>query len=327
MTADLDVPLAKKRCPGHVHHHKPRWNPVSNGEMFSPCQDEAVVQSLLTRAISLALEAVGFGAADPVAIESFSAEVEECNSESIKSRARRMMLTLLDMAHFLTDVRRSMLSSRRTRAIPQDFLQALHTHQLSLKSLIPHLDPPVSPSRSQFALPVETAEDEKEHTLPFLGPVLNGAPDERSKLYVPRHFPAFPSKHTYKATPEFPIREKDPRRIRELATEEGRMGEEALRRLVGSGSDDGPEVNIKSGLKVRGMRRRRDEYWRETMQILNVRDNAMNDRDRDKQGGGHPEEPSKVASPISSAVNADKRFWRKGGVAREPQPTQIGEAM
>ncbi len=223
------------------------------------------------------------------------------------------------MAHFLTDVRQSMLSSRRVQAIPQDFLQALHTHQLSLRSLIPHLDPPVSASRSQFALPVETVEDEKNHALPFLGPGLNGGLDERSKLYVPLHFPAFPSKHTYKATPEFPEREKDPRRIRERATEEGRMGEEALRRLVGAGSDSGIVLKVESGHKARSMRNMRDELWRETMQVLSSRDeDATKSTGNNKQGEGHPGEPRRGTSRISSAVNADKRFWRKGVVLRAP---------
>ncbi len=232
------------------------------------------------------------------------------------------------MAHFLTDVRQSMLSSRRIRAIPQDFLQALHTHQLSLRSLIPHLDPPVAPSRSQFALPFETAEAEENHALPFLGPILNGAPDEQSKLYVPRHFPAFPSKHTYKATPEFPEREKDPRRIRERATEEGRMGEEALRRLVGAGSDSGPASGLELGVKTRSMRRGRDELWRETMQILSLRDNdAVKSIENNQPREGHQkEEPPKGTSRISSTVNADKRFWRKGVTLRGPQQKQEDEA-
>ena len=238
------------------------------------------------------------------------------------------MLTPLDMAHFLTDVRQSMLSSRRTRAIPQDFLQALHTHQLSLRSLVPHLDSPVSPSRSQFALPVEAAEDEKNHALPFLGPGLNGAPDERAKLYVPTHFPAFPSKHTYKATPEFPDRETDPRRIRERATEEGRMGEEALRRVVGARSDNDQLPKLESALKVKSLRQRRDEMWRDTMQIVISRgDNAMEGAQSDEQREGHHGEASMGSTRISSTVNTDRRFWRKGVPSRALQQSQEPEAV
>ena len=84
MTADLDTPAAKKHCSGLAHHHKPKWNLKTTGLLFSPIQDEEVIQSLLTRSISLALEAVGFEAAEAVAIESFRAEVEECKRVSLR---------------------------------------------------------------------------------------------------------------------------------------------------------------------------------------------------------------------------------------------------
>ena len=234
-----------------------------------------------------------------------------------------MILTQLDMVHFLTDVRQSMLSSRRTRAIPQDFLQALHTHQLSLRSLLPHLDPPITPSHSQFALPIEVVKDEENHALPFLGPALNDAPDERVKIYVPQHFPAFPSKHTYKATPDFPDREKDPRKIRERATEEGRMGEEALRRLVGAASENGPIPKLESPSKGMSMHKRRDQLWRETMQILASRyKNSLEGMEKDREREGNSGEPLKGSSRVSSAVNADRRFWRKGISSRALQQSQ-----
>jgi hypothetical protein len=78
MTADLDAPAAKKRCTGLVRHHRIKSNLDRNGPLFLPCQDGEVIESLLTRSISLALEVVGFDAVDPIAIESFRAEVEEC---------------------------------------------------------------------------------------------------------------------------------------------------------------------------------------------------------------------------------------------------------
>ena len=243
-------------------------------------------------------------------------------------KARHMMLTHSDMAHFLTDVRQSMLSSRRTLAIPQDFLQALHTHQLSLRSLLSHLDPPILPSRSQFALSTEVVEEEETYALPFLGPVLNGAPDERAKLYVPKHFPAFPSKHTYKATPDFPDRERDPRKIRERATEEGRMGEEALRRLVGAASENGPIPEPESSPKGWSMHRRRDHLWRETMQILIPRsENAPEGLEKEKQREGNVGEPLKGSSRVSSAVNADRRFWRKAIAPRALQRNPDHEGL
>lgn len=171
------------------------------------------------------------------------------------------------MAHYLADVRQSMLSCRRTQPIPQDFLQALHTHQLSLRSLLPHLNPPVPASRSQFSLQPTPAQEDEQQQLRFLGPLLNDAPNEQVKNHVPKHFPALPSKHTYKATPEFPEREQDPRKVRERATEEGRLGEEALRRLVSAGTRH-PAHDVHQRSRSKSLRARRDQMWLETMEAV-----------------------------------------------------------
>jgi len=94
------------------------------------------------------------------------------------------------------------------------------------------------PTRNPPLLPTPPPEDafHREHQLPtsLLGPGLDGKADKKKDRYIPSHLPPFPSQHTYKDTPVFPDREVDPRRIRELATEEGKLGEEALRKLAGA---------------------------------------------------------------------------------------------
>lgn len=227
------------------------------------------------------------------------------------------------MTDYLADVRQSMLSCRRTQAIPQDFLQALHTHQLSLRSLLPHLDPPVSPSRTQFPLQLEPAQDNDEQHLRFLGPLLNADPDEKLRAYVPKHFPELPSKHTYKATPEYAEHEQDPRKVREKATEEGTLGEEALRRLVGAGAGkSAPESH--QGRQRQSARALRDQVWMETMQAvtqetpdgMDLDMEAGNGKGKEKEGA-----PPSVSSfgygRFGSAVNAEKRYWRKTAPRRE----------
>ena len=221
------------------------------------------------------------------------------------------------MAHYLADVRQCMLSCRRTQAIPQDFLQALHTHQLSLRSLLPHLDPPVSPSRTQFPLQTDIVQDNDDQHLRFLGPLLNVDPDENLRAYVPKHFPEFPSKHTYKATPEYAKHEQDPRKIREKAAEEGRLGEEALRRLVGAGAG----VSIqepRQGRKIQSARAVRDQLWMETMQAVaqETPDGTAFAMEASTGKGKQEEsEPPPVSSlgygRLGSAVNAEKKYWRK----------------
>lgn len=75
--ADFDAPMPKQRR-HHIQHHRIRWRQAVEGEAATTCQDNEAIQSLLSRSIGLALEAVGFERADPVAIESFRAAAEQC---------------------------------------------------------------------------------------------------------------------------------------------------------------------------------------------------------------------------------------------------------
>lgn len=235
------------------------------------------------------------------------------------------MLIDIDMAHYLTDVRQSMLSCRRTQPIPQDFLQALHTNQLSLRSLIPHLNPPIPPDRSQYRLHSEPSQEDEHQQLRLLSSLFTTAPDEQAKAFVPKHFPDFPSKHTYKATAEFPVRESDPRKIRERATEEGRMGEEALRRLVGASSNNsGHDPSRREGQKTG--RARRHQMFAETMAVyaggdadgMDI-DGASRDKGKTTQKEDGDTSMGFGSGRLHSAVNADKRYWRKPA-----QPRRIG---
>lgn len=209
-----------------------------------------------------------------------------------------------------------MLSSRRTHAIPQDFLQSLHSHQLSLRSLIPHLDPPVSATQSQFSLSADSTTQKESFETTFPGPALFGIADSESKPYVPNHFPPFPSMHTYKMTPEVPERVNDPRKIRELAIEDGRTAEQALRRVLGAGSDSTYTNLLRKGAIPMSKLSRREKIWQETMLSV-IQESEMRpqivDGDRDTCRRG----PEKVAGNnsegryLSIAVNADKRHWRR----------------
>jgi hypothetical protein len=77
-TAQLDDPAAKKLNRGPVRHHKPTWDLQWEQRRNAIVQDDEAIQSMLTRSIGLALEAVGFEAAAPEAVESFRGDVEEC---------------------------------------------------------------------------------------------------------------------------------------------------------------------------------------------------------------------------------------------------------
>lgn len=77
-TAEFETPVAKKQNFDHVRHHKISWDLSKSLRFETPCQDEEAMQALLTRSITLALDAVGFEAAETTAIESFRINVEEC---------------------------------------------------------------------------------------------------------------------------------------------------------------------------------------------------------------------------------------------------------
>ena len=63
-----------------VKHHQLHWKQPDVKYEDSFCQDEETVQTVLSRSIGLALQAVGFERADPVALESFRLLTEECVS-------------------------------------------------------------------------------------------------------------------------------------------------------------------------------------------------------------------------------------------------------
>ena len=233
------------------------------------------------------------------------------------------------MAHVLSSVHKSMLASRRTQSIPQDYLYALHSHQLSLRALKIHLDPPVPPEKSVIALELE-AESIQDSS--FQTPDLNGHLDESFQqplTHLPKHFPRLPSSHTYKSTSRYLIRESDPKRIRERVTEEGRLGEAALRNFVGAGSKSYYEGAEDGATKSTGtLREKRFAMWKEAMMV-------DEDAECDNDAGldttdlltrtTNPEEQrtslSKTFS-IGPIVNADQAFLQKPAPARRSRPTQ-----
>lgn len=242
------------------------------------------------------------------------------------SQPVKIALTLVDMHHLFGDVTRSMLSCNRTRPIADDFLQSLHSHQLLLTSLIPHLNPPVPPEKSQVALPVDDAPQVVHSWQPSLDLFQDGSSSERIRPYIPNHFPEFPSKHTYKATPELPSAKADPRKVRELATEEARLGEAALRKLVGARSDMNTSTSVSSGQGFKSMRAKRDEAWKEAMQSVTLISNDEADFNDVMQGLDSPRPNARYEGAeatsngyLSSSVNADKRYWRRPAPRRMPK--------
>ena len=68
---------SKKRI-SFSHHHSLHWRPQAADLAAAVCPDHDAIQSLLSRSIALVLDVVGFKHAEPVAIESFRADVQAC---------------------------------------------------------------------------------------------------------------------------------------------------------------------------------------------------------------------------------------------------------
>ncbi|KFY05426.1 hypothetical protein V491_09141 [Pseudogymnoascus sp. VKM F-3775] len=209
-------------------------------------------QYLLERSAALILNHVGFDGASKEALESICAQASAYADK------------------FLSYVTESMLSSRRAQPIPLDYEYALRRHGLTDRLLRPHLKPPVPRSKTQLVFELPEPEIEDVQVIPeLLGQELSGAVDKLTKPFIPKQFPAFPSKHTYKATEVMPDRETDPRKIREKATEASRHGEEALRRLVGVGKV-GDQKGVRKALLKSPARKHRHELWDRAMQDLKL---------------------------------------------------------
>jgi transcription initiation factor TFIID subunit 8 len=174
------------------------------------------------------------------------------------------------MTNFLKQVRTSMSSARRTDTVAHDWIYALtasglrgsgplenhlDTGDVPPSLLQPHFEPPVPPE----APPPDTEA--------LLGRELSGKSEKETRAYIPSHFPAFPSKHTYKATPVFTKRENDPRKIREKATEEGIQAEQSLRKLMAAQKAGIQKRNVGNRRRSKRMKDN-DALWQDAMTDL-----------------------------------------------------------
>ncbi|KAI0407742.1 hypothetical protein F4802DRAFT_525458 [Xylaria palmicola] len=175
---------------------------------------EAMGRDGLRRSITLALSHVGFDSATEEALEAFTETVE----------------TYMD--GFIHQLKRVAHAARRADPIPTDFDAALRYHNLPLCSLKPHLKNPVPKQLLEptFYDPVIENTTYLESTPPVLGDELDGKYEKEERPWIPKHFPSFPSKHTYRYTPAGPP-PKDTEKTRAEAQAGARKAEMALRNI------------------------------------------------------------------------------------------------
>jgi transcription initiation factor TFIID subunit 8 len=235
------------------------------------------------------------------------------------------------MTNFLAQVRKSMSSSRRTDTVAHDWVYALassglrgsgpleqhlDTGDIPPSLLQPHFDPPAPPE----APPPDTES--------LLGAGLSGKADKETRAYIPTHFPPFPSKHTYKATPVYTNRENDPRKIREKATEEGILAEQSLRKLMAAQKAGIQKQNVGKRKRSRRMKMS-DKLWQEAMTDL-LADEKQNEKEEELRRVEEAEEEPEWDAPLEARtrqtpvtvdrkvnleegvhVNYEQRFWKK----------------
>ncbi|KAI0471192.1 WD40-repeat-containing domain protein [Xylaria cf. heliscus] len=233
----------------------------------------------LRRSITLALSHVGFDSATEEALEGFTETVETY------------------MEGFMQQLKKVANASRRNDLIPTDFEAILRHHNLPLSSLKPHLKNPVPKELLEptFYDPITENTTYLERTPPVLGDELDGRYEKEDRSWIPKHFPSFPSKHTYRYTPaDPPTKNTEKKRTEALA--DARKAEMALRRI-----DRAAKMTRQKELRVAAQRnvltKQRHDTWEDLMKSLLPRSHTAN-------------EATEVADH-STIVNAGAKYGRK----------------
>jgi hypothetical protein len=188
-----------------------------------------------------------------------------------------------------------------------DQLKAYQTEPARNPPLLP-TPPPEDPFHTHIALPER-----------LLGPELSRQEALKKFHPNPSFLPPLPSAHTYKDTAVYPERETDSRKIRELATEEGKLGEQALRKLAGAVKVDAshpvdPETHDQVVTSQISKRQKKKKQITE----IELFENTMRDLLK-------AESSSFELGPI---VTSEKsyRMPDEGQAKRRPRPEQSGSA-
>lgn len=241
------------------------------------------------------------------------------------------LLIYEDMTRITSDIRKSMTLGRRTKPIGPDFERAFRAQGTRLDSFASYLDKAETKIAPLPSFPISSPDIPTNPDVSYLGKELSGAEFQRKHNinHIPEGFPAFPSLHTFQETPVYPEREKDPRKVRELATAEGRKGEEALRRMVGSVKADKKKPSpIRNKIRARRNPTMDDMFEKAAKALLRMppgKKNKTRESDVSSHTIGFDELPNGTGAAdkgedgektprkyeMGPIVNSEMRFWRK----------------
>ena len=237
------------------------------------------------------------------------------------------------MLTFLHNTRTSMHTNRRTSPTALDFTSALaltpNTSTASLLKAQLKLSLPPDISTPDILDPEDPPPAAPDDFSSLLQPLVMSC----TPKYIPSHFPRLPPQHAWKHTPVFPEREHDARRMRERATEEGILAEQALRKLAAaakSGAVKAEKRRESNALSGQGRRRESNHDRQRKQRVGGGEDEGMFAAMLGEAGGGGGndeaaalamsldgaadlrEEGVDVGMPEGLVVNSEMGGWRQG---------------
>lgn len=267
-------------------------------------QESIFAQGQLLKSISAALALAGFDGVKASALEMFRAQAEEF------------------MLKFLRHAQLSMNDSRRTKPTAMDFAAALaNTPHASTASL---LEPQLYLSVPQYiSCPVLPDPPPAPPPAPDFGDLLQPLMTVSPPPFIPSHLPPLPPQHAWKQTPVFPEREKDARKMREKATEEGMLAEQALRKLAAAEKTGALHNQTRRSSTLSGVGKARSSV--PTKARARVVEDTIADVLQDVEGSdetmdlgmdGARDDGGPLGMPEGVSVNHEIGHWRRHGARK-----------
>lgn len=224
MSESIQMPPAKRQKLAYHHKHQIHYKPPS-----VPGEPALLPQELLDRLLVESIKAI-------CEEQAYKLGIQEPLIESVALEALRNGVD--EFVHNVCEkVQRSMLAARRTVPIAPDFDAAFYALDVPVpEDQLQPYSTKVEINRPLLPTPPPEDEFHVTHDLPehLLGPELSRQQDLKKFSFNTSSLPPVPSAHTYRDSEVFQRRETDSKKIRERATEEGKLGEQALRKLAGA---------------------------------------------------------------------------------------------
>ncbi|KAK9240456.1 transcription factor TFIID complex subunit 8 C-term-domain-containing protein [Lipomyces kononenkoae] len=192
----------------------------------------------------------------PIAVHLQALEIR-CSSDSLQYLsviAEEYMLRLLTKLHKITMIQRRSKPSIRDLALlfTEEGIFTWELEEEYFRTQFRFQEPPPSASRLEEnggqvgdRMPsAQWIESQKE-----LAALVPSTRTKGETAYIPEWMPPLPADHTYRSTPIFANRTTSPRDVRERILEEGKVVEEALRKLGTGNTGEGGDTEVTSLLE------------------------------------------------------------------------------